>query len=87
MFRYLPEQASAVASEVDWIHNLITDIAVFFIVAICGTMLFFAIRYRRRDGKVAATPRIEGSNILEVIWTAVPTIISAYIAYEGIMVY
>lgn len=87
MFRYLPEQASSVAAEVDWLHNLITDISVFFTVAIVGAMLYFAIRYRKRDGVDHPTPRIEGSTVLEIIWTVVPTVVCIYIAAYGLIVF
>ncbi len=87
MFRFLPEQASEVAPKIDWIHNLITDLSVFFTVAIVGAMIYFAIRYRERDGKPHETPRIEGSHLLEIVWTVVPTIISFIIAYYGIVYY
>ena len=87
MFRYLPEQASSVAAEVDWLNNLITDLSVFFTVAIVGAMLYFAFRYRKRDGVDHATPRIEGSTVLEIIWTVVPTIVCIYIAAYGLIVF
>jgi cytochrome c oxidase subunit 2 len=87
MFRYLPEQASKIAPSVDWLHNWITDIAVLFTVVICGAMLYFAIRYRKRDDVDHETPRIEGSNLLEVIWTVVPTLICIWVAYYGIVIY
>lgn len=87
MFRYLPEQGSELAPEIDWIHNLITDLSVFFTVAIVGAMVYFAIRYRRRDGKDHETPRIEGSHALEIIWTVVPTLVSIFLAYYGVVTY
>lgn len=87
MFRYLPEQASKIAPSVDWLHNWITDLSVFFTVAICGAMIYFAVRYRKRDGVDHDTPRIEGSNFLEVVWTVVPTLISIWVAYYGIVIY
>jgi len=87
MFRYLPEQASNFAADVDWLHNLITDLSVFFTAAICGAMIYFAIKYRKRNGKHHETPRIMGSHLLEIIWTVVPTIICIYIAYYGIAIY
>lgn len=87
MFRFLPEQASAHAPEMDWLHHLITDISVFFIVAICGAMIYFAIRYRKRDSGHHETPQIKGSHLLEIIWTVVPTLICIYIAYYGVAIY
>lgn len=83
MFRYLPEQASDFAHKVDWIHHLITDISVFFTVAIVGSMIYFAIRYRRVGGVDHDTPQIKGSHFLEVLWTVVPSIICVVVAYYG----
>jgi len=83
MFRYLPEQASDFADEVDWIHHVITDISVFFTVAIVGAMIYFAVRYRRRNGVDHETPAIQGNVYLEIIWTVVPTIICVFVAAYG----
>lgn len=87
MFRYLPEQASEHAPRVDWLHHLVTDISVFFTVAIVGAMVYFAIRYRQRGGVDHETPQIRGSHFLEVIWTVVPTIICIFIAYYGVVIF
>lgn len=87
MFRYLPEQASKHAADVDWIHNLITDLSVLFTVLIVGVMIYFAWKYRKQGGIDHETPQIEGSHSLEIIWTVVPTIICIIIAYYGIIYY
>ena len=87
MFRYLPEQASELAHKVDQVNNFITDVSVFFTVAVVGVMIYFAIRYRQRGGKDHDTPAIEGNPFFEVVWTVVPTIISLAVATYGIRVY
>lgn len=84
MFRYLPEQASEIAPKIDWVNNLITDLSVFFTAAVVGAMLYFAIRYRRREDN-QETPAILGSHFLEILWTVVPTVISAFVAYQGLV--
>jgi cytochrome c oxidase subunit 2 len=56
-------------------------------VLIVGAMLYFAWKYRRRNGVDHETPQIEGSHTLEIIWTVVPTIICIFIAYYGIIYY
>jgi len=86
MFRYLPEPASAIAPKIDWVNNLITDLSVFFTAAIVGTMLYFAIRYRRTESN-QETPQILSSHFLEIVWTVVPTVISAFVAYVGVKYY
>lgn len=84
MFRYLPEQASEIAPKIDALNNLITDLSLFFTVAIVGTMLYFAIRYRRTERNLV-TPRIEGSHALEIVWSVVPIVISVYVMYWGVV--
>lgn len=87
MFRFLPEQASEIAPQVDWLNNIITDLSVFFTVAIVGSMLFFAFKYRAKNGINHVTPRIEGSHFLEMVWTVVPTIICVFIGTYGILIF
>ena len=87
MFRYLPPQASTFGEKVDFINYVITDISVFFTVAIVGAMLYFAIRYRQRGGVDHETPQILGSHALEVIWTVVPTIVCIFVSIYGYKVY
>jgi cytochrome c oxidase subunit 2 len=85
--RFFPEQASDFAEKIDWLNELVTDISVFFTVAIVGAMIYFAIRYRQRDGVDHATPNIEGSHLLEAIWTIVPTIICIIVGALGYIYY
>lgn len=87
MFRFLPEQASEIAPSVDWLNNVIMDISVFFTVAICGAMIYFAVRYRAKENRDHDTPRIHGSHLLEAIWTIVPTIIVIFVGYYGIVIF
>lgn len=87
MFRYLPEQGSDFAPAVDRLNYLITDISVFFTVAIVGTMIFFAIKYRRRNGVDHETPQIEGSKFLEVLWTVIPSLVCIFVAGYGYAVF
>lgn len=83
MFRYLPEQASDFAHKVDYANYVVTDISVFFTVAIVGSMLYFAVKYRRIDGVDHETPRIEGNSTLEILWTVVPLVICVWVAWLG----
>lgn len=85
MFTIIPEQASEFAPKVDWLNDVITGLSVFFTVAIVGAMIYFAIRYRKREGEKRDTPRIHGNNTLEIIWTVMPTLICIYIAYYGVV--
>jgi cytochrome c oxidase subunit 2 len=75
---FQPEQASSIARSVDQLYLFLTVITLFFTVLIFSVIFYFMIKYRRRspDERPKA---IEGSFPLEVLWTAIPTLIVALI--------
>ena len=77
-FPFQPEQASTIARSVDYLYWFITAVTVFFSAVIFATIFYFMIKYRRRspDERPKA---IEGSIPLEILWTAIPTLIVAVI--------
>jgi len=83
MLGLLGEQGSDFAHKVDFANDVVTIISVICTVAIVGTMLYFAMIYRQRDGKDHETPAIEGNNTLEVIWTVFPTLVCIWVAWLG----
>jgi len=83
MLGLLGEQGSDFAYKIDYAHDIVTIISVICTVAIVGVMLYFAVIYRQRDGKDHNTPRIEGNNTLEIIWTVFPTLVCIWVAWLG----
>ena len=77
-FPFQPEQASTIARSVDYLYYFITAVTLFFTVVIFSIIFYFMIKYRRRspDERPKA---IEGSLPLEILWTAIPTLIVAMI--------
>lgn len=77
-FPFQPEQASTIARSVDHLHFFITAVTLFFTSVIFLVIFYFMIKYRRRspDERPSA---IEGSLPLEILWTAIPTVIVAII--------
>src|SRR5260370_760222 len=75
---FQPEQASTIARSVDQLYFFLTAITLFFTALIFSVIFYFMIKYRRRspDERPKA---IEGSFPLEVLWTAIPTLIVAVI--------
>ncbi len=71
----LPVQASAQAPLVDGFFNVMFSIAIALFLVVEGTILIFAIQFRRRQGDDTDGPHIEGNLPLEVFWTAIPTLI------------
>ena len=49
----MPEQASSVAPEIDFVYEVITWICIFFFVLIVGLMIFFMVKYSKPPGTPA----------------------------------
>ena len=83
---FQPEQASTIARSVDQLYFFLTAVTLFFTGLIFSVIFYFMIKYRRRSPE--ERPRaIEGSFPLEVLWTAIPTLIVALIFLWGSTLY
>ncbi len=77
-----PDQASTMAPRVDHLYFYLLAVSVFFSVLIALTIVYFAIRYRRRSE--SELPRgIEGSLKLEIAWSAIPLLIALSFFFWG----
>jgi cytochrome c oxidase subunit 2 len=77
-----PDQASTMAARVDHLYFYLLAVSVFFSILITLTIIYFAIRYRRRSE--SELPRgIEGSMKLEIAWTAIPLVIALSFFFWG----
>ena len=73
-FVLFPHQASAQAGQVDALYFFMMAVTALFSLLIAGLIVFFAIKYRRRnDEEVGAA--IHGSLALELLWTIIPLFI------------
>jgi len=70
-----PEQASTMASKVDALYFFLIAVSAFFGLLIATLIVVFSVRYRRGSGKREAK-QIEGSLILEGLWTFIPFVIA-----------
>jgi len=52
-------------------------VAIFFLVE--GLIVFSVFRFRRKPGDDELPPQIHGNNVVEVIWTVIPTAIVAFL--------
>ena len=73
--------ASNLAEGVDKAFVFIFAVSFIFIIGITAFMIFTVIKYSRRKGKPAK--QFSGSNLLEVIWTVIPTILVLLMFYYG----
>lgn len=79
---WLPPAGSTAAAGVDWLFYFILYVSALFFVLIVGLMVVFVVLYRRRPG-VAPAPSPSHNTALELLWSAVPAVIVAFIFYQG----
>ncbi len=68
-----PEPATTQAEATYGLYILVFSMAVAVFVLVEGFILYSVIRYRRRDDRLPE--QLHGNNLVEVIWTVIPTII------------
>jgi cytochrome c oxidase subunit 2 len=73
--------ASNYVASFDKAFYFMAGVALFFIIGLTATMLYFIYRYNNKKNKVAE--QIEGSTTLEVIWTVIPTLLALLMFYYG----
>ncbi len=66
-----PDQASTFAPQVDHLLYYLLTVSVFFTLVIFFSILYFAIRYRRRSEQELPNP-VHGSLTLEILWSVIP---------------
>ena len=57
------------------LYDIVFYIAVMIFLVVETMIVFTVVRYRRKPGDEALPPQIHGNNLVEVIWTAIPTAI------------
>ena len=83
----LPEAASKEAADVDGLFDLMMTIATGLFLIVEGVIVYSIIRFRRKKGDKTDGPPIEGNIPLEILWTAIPTVIVFILAIYSFEVY
>lgn len=81
-FWFAPK-GSTFAEETDSFFMAILYISAFFFVLVVAAMFVFAIKYRRRPGYQGDSEALH-SNLLEIAWTVIPTLIVCWIFIRGV---
>jgi cytochrome c oxidase subunit II len=72
-FHLFPPEASTSAHRVDTLFLALILISLFYVAVVFLPILFFCIKYRRGSTADRSNPS-EGSNLLEIGWTTLPTL-------------
>lgn len=73
--------ASNFVKGVDTAFVIIFSVAIFFLIAITVTTIYFVFRYNKKRNPVAT--QIKGSTTLEIIWTTIPILLVLGMFYIG----
>ena len=68
-----PEPHTDQAKQVFWLFNAVLVMGGIVFVGVEGFIVYSIVRYRRRDDRLPT--QVHGNNLVEVIWTAIPTVI------------
>ncbi|AFZ45931.1 cytochrome c oxidase, subunit II [Halothece sp. PCC 7418] len=83
----LPVAASPEAQAVDGIFQLMMTVAMGLFLLIEGVLIYSLIRFRQKPGDDSDGPPTEGNVSLEIVWTAIPTVIVLIISIYSFEVY
>ena len=83
----LPVAASQEASEVDGLFNLMMTIATGLFLIVEGAIVYSVIKFRRKKNDLTDGPPLEGNVPLEILWTAIPTVIVLILSIYSFEVY
>jgi cytochrome c oxidase subunit 2 len=76
---YPPKPATAEGRAISTLYDITFAIAAAIFVAVEGLIVWSILRYRRRPGDVDLPPQTHGNNLVEALWTLIPTVIVLYL--------
>ncbi len=77
----LPTPGSQLGGEIDSIYYMILVITGVIFLFVEVALVFFILRYRHREGRVASY--VHGHTKTEVIWTIIPLVLVVWIAWSS----
>jgi cytochrome c oxidase subunit 2 len=76
---YPPSAATTQAQDTRGLYDIVFALAIAIFLAVEGLIIWSIIRYRRKPGDDVLPPQTHGNNLVEVIWTVIPTVIVLYL--------
>ncbi|BAY66224.1 cytochrome C oxidase subunit II, transmembrane region [Calothrix brevissima NIES-22] len=86
-YSWMPLEATAEAQKVDSLFSFLTSIGAFIILGLLGMMLYSVIFFRAPKNDYSEGHPSRGDVKLEFLWTATPTILVLWIAFQGFNIY
>lgn len=77
--RLFPVQASAEAEQIDSLFTVLLVIGGAIFLLVQGMLVFSILRFRARPGDMSDGVPMHGNVTLEIVWTAIPAVIVAFL--------
>lgn len=86
-YSWMPLQATAEAKSVDSLFSFLTGVGAFIFLGVVGMISYSIIAHRTPQEDFQDGPPIRGSLKLEILWTAIPTILVLWVAAQSFYIY
>jgi cytochrome c oxidase subunit II len=83
---WLPKSATEEAGRIDFVFWFVTGICIFVFAIVAAVSVLSVLRFRARPDDDSDGPPIHGHTGLEILWTAVPTLLVTAIAIVSAVV-
>lgn len=80
---WLPESLANTADKPDFAFYFVYFLSVICFIGITAAVVYFVMKYRARPGNERALPSPTHNNVIEVIWTVVPALITVVLFVIG----
>lgn len=86
-YAWMPIEATAEAQKVDDLFSFLVSIGAFIILGLVGMMLFSVLFFRAPTNDYSEGHPSRGDIKLEILWTAAPTVLVFWLAFQGLNIY
>ncbi|MBW4469591.1 MAG: cytochrome c oxidase subunit II [Stenomitos rutilans HA7619-LM2] len=86
-YTWMPPQATAEAQRVDTLFSFLVSVGMFIFLGLVGMMLYSALFFRAKPDDYSEGHPSRGSVKLEILWTAAPTLLVLWIAFQNTNIY
>lgn len=86
-YSWMPVEATAEAQKVDDLFSFLVSIGAFIILGLLGMMLFSVLFFRAPKHDYSEGHPSRGDMKLEILWTATPTVLVLWLAFQGLNIY
>ena len=76
---YPPQDVTSQAGATRDLYNIVFLIAAVIFFAVEGAIVWIVLRYRRKPSDTELPSQFHGNNLIEIIWTVIPTVIVLFL--------